>query len=381
MSPKDETTGRVLFVDDEPEITRSLRATLRRAPFAVRTANSAREALEILEAEAIDVVVSDERMPEMSGSELLTEVRARHPEIVRIILTGQASMDATIAAINDAAIFRFLSKPVAREDLEACIEAALAARREQRAARSGPGEPSAPDREHFEAGLDGLWMAFQPLLSTRTRSVRGYEALVRTTADAVPGPDVLIGLAERLGRVEELEASIHAAIARDLGGAPDDLLFFVNLHPRSLVAADLFEPDHPLHVFAERVVLEVTERASLDGVVDLAEKLDWLRERGFRIAVDDLGAGYAGLTSFAHLSPDFVKFDMSLIRGIADSDTKQKLIRTMNALCHELSIETVGEGVETAVERDHVSRLGCDLLQGYLHGRPDKPFAPGAWNP
>ena len=132
---------------------------------------------------------------------------------------------------------------------------------------------------------------------------------------------------------------------------------------------------------ADRTGLGVREAAEIYLQVGGRLGLDWLRARGFRIAVDDLGAGYAGLTSFAHLSPDFVKFDMSLIRGIADSDTKQKLIRTMNALCHELSTETVGEGVETAVERDHVSRLGCDLLQGYLHGRPEKPFAPGAWNP
>ena len=153
----------------------------------------------------------------------------------------------------------------------------------------------------------------------------------------------------------------------------------MNLHPRSLSSPALFEDDHPLLPFASRIVLEITERASLEDETDLEAKIAYLRERGFRIAVDDLGAGYAGLTSFAQLSPDFVKFDMSLVRGIETTETKRKLVRTMNDLCHELSIRTVGEGVETGIERDHLTGLGCDLLQGFYHGRPAKPFAPGAW--
>lgn len=376
MSDPERT--RVLFVDDEPEVTRSLRATLRRAPFEVVTCNGSEEALALLDEEDIAVVVSDERMPGMSGSELLTVVRQRHPDVMRIILTGQASMDATISAINDAAVFRFLSKPVSRDDLLDCIASALAARveREADAARRAPGEA---DAARFARGLDQLWMAFQPLLSSETRGTCAFEALVRTNAADIQGPEDLIRLAEGLDRVVELESRIHEAIARALCSAPPDALFFVNLHPRSFETAELFEPDHPLVPFAPRVVLEVTERASLEALVDLEQKIEALRDRGFRIAVDDLGAGYAGLTSFARLSPQFVKFDMSLVRGIEQSETQRKLIRSMNDLCHELAIQTVGEGVETASERDHLTGLGCDLLQGYFHGRPAKPFAPGTW--
>ena len=85
---------------------------------------------------------------------------------------------------------------------------------------------------------------------------------------------------------------------------------------------ELFSPAAPLSRIASRVVLEITERASLDELGDVAPRLAQLRGLGFRIAIDDLGAGYAGLTSFAQLEPEVVKVDMSLVRGIDSSDRK-----------------------------------------------------------
>jgi EAL domain-containing protein (putative c-di-GMP-specific phosphodiesterase class I) len=100
---------------------------------------------------------------------------------------------------------------------------------------------------------------------------------------------------------------------------------------------------------------------------------------GFRIAVDDLGAGYAGLTSFAMLEPELVKLDMTLVRDIDRSPTKQKLVRSVAGLCKELGMMVVGEGVETAAERDVLISCGCDLLQGYLFAKPDRPFPGHRW--
>jgi EAL domain-containing protein (putative c-di-GMP-specific phosphodiesterase class I) len=100
---------------------------------------------------------------------------------------------------------------------------------------------------------------------------------------------------------------------------------------------------------------------------------------GFRIALDDLGAGYAGLTSFAQLEPDFVKFDMSLVRGVDKNEKKRKLIQSMTALFKELGLLTIAEGVETTSERDALTSIGCDLLQGYLFAKPANPFPGVAW--
>jgi EAL domain-containing protein (putative c-di-GMP-specific phosphodiesterase class I) len=102
---------------------------------------------------------------------------------------------------------------------------------------------------------------------------------------------------------------------------------------------------------------------------------------GFRIAVDDLGAGYAGLTSFALLEPEIVKLDMTLIRDVHQSRTRQNLIRSMTGLCKDMGMLVVGEGVETIEERETLRELGCDLLQGYLFAKPGKPFPDVSWLP
>jgi two-component system probable response regulator PhcQ len=115
----------VLFVDDEPQVLEGFRDALRRHSFTILTATSGAEALKLLDANAIDVVVSDERMPHMAGSEFLSIVRQRHPETIRIVLTGQASLDAAIRAINDGEVYRFLTKPCSSMDLALTIQRAL----------------------------------------------------------------------------------------------------------------------------------------------------------------------------------------------------------------------------------------------------------------
>jgi EAL domain-containing protein (putative c-di-GMP-specific phosphodiesterase class I) len=149
---------------------------------------------------------------------------------------------------------------------------------------------------------------------------------------------------------------------------------FVNLHPIELLDESLLSGDGALSTFAPRVVLEITERASLSGIGDLRERTRRLRQMGFRLAVDDLGAGYAGLSSFASLEPEVVKIDMSLVRDVGLSATKQRLIASMASACKDLGITVLAEGVETTEERDAVVLAGCDQLQGYLFARPQPPF-------
>jgi EAL domain-containing protein (putative c-di-GMP-specific phosphodiesterase class I) len=145
---------------------------------------------------------------------------------------------------------------------------------------------------------------------------------------------------------------------------------FVNLHPHDLADDQLFSSEAPLTRSARSIVFEITERASLDRIADVPVRVRSLRRMGFRIAIDDLGAGYAGLTSFAELHPDVAKLDMSLVRGVDREPIKRKLIGSMASLCKELGILVVAEGVETATEAAAVKELGCDLLQGFYFGRP-----------
>jgi two-component system probable response regulator PhcQ len=101
----------ILFVDDDPNILLAMKRALQHEPFQIFAVTSAKEALNLLQNKQVDVVVSDEKMPGMSGTEFLAIVHAQHPEVVRIILTGHASIDSYVNAINEGEIYRFLLKP------------------------------------------------------------------------------------------------------------------------------------------------------------------------------------------------------------------------------------------------------------------------------
>jgi EAL domain-containing protein (putative c-di-GMP-specific phosphodiesterase class I) len=172
----------------------------------------------------------------------------------------------------------------------------------------------------------------------------------------------------------DLGRHIRSISSEPLPRAPAETLLFVNLHTEELADDALYDPESTLSQVAKRVVLEITERAKLEQVENVRTQIARLREMGYRIAIDDIGAGYAGLTSFAILEPDFVKLDMSLIRNVDQSRIKQKLIASFSSLCKELEIELIAEGVETEQEKETLVELGCDLFQGYLFARPGEPF-------
>jgi EAL domain-containing protein (putative c-di-GMP-specific phosphodiesterase class I) len=197
---------------------------------------------------------------------------------------------------------------------------------------------------------------------------------MRTKEPSLPHPGAVLDAAEKLDRTSELGRRVRSLSAEAFEKAPHGAVLFVNLHTRDLLDTELYESASPLGRIADRVVLEITERAALDLVKDVVGRTAVLRYQGFRIAIDDLGAGYAGLASFAALEPDIVKLDMSLIRNVHQSPVRQRLIESMTSLCKEMKIQVVAEGVETVEERECVRRAGCDLLQGYLFARPGPPF-------
>lgn len=116
---------KVLIVDDEPIITNLLKDALSREPYGILSASSAEEALPILDREKLDVVISDEKMPGMSGSEFLAVVRQKYPDTIRMILTGHASLESAIRAINEGEVYRFFTKPCNVFDLAMTIRQAI----------------------------------------------------------------------------------------------------------------------------------------------------------------------------------------------------------------------------------------------------------------
>ncbi|HYQ14788.1 MAG TPA: EAL domain-containing protein, partial [Polyangiaceae bacterium] len=229
----------------------------------------------------------------------------------------------------------------------------------------------------FERAIDKLWIAYQPIVTWPKQQVFGYEGLVRSADPDLSTPGKLLDAAERLGRLQELGQRIRDAVAEGAALAPPGVFLTVNLHALDLTTDHLYLPQAPLSRIAERVILEVTERAAIYRIDHLPARIRKLRELGYRIAVDDLGASHAGLSSFRQLGPDLVKLDISLVRDIDHSAAKTSLVKSMIALCtQDLGMRVVCEGVETEGERDTLSSVGADLFQGYLFGMPSRSFQP-----
>lgn len=381
------TRGRVLLVDDDPTVLRSFSRSLRRAGFDVETAADGQTAVKRVDNETFDVILSDIAMPGMSGIQLLREVREHDLHVPVILVTGDPAVRTAVQALEYGA-FHYLTKPVESSELESVVEKAVQLRRmaqfkEQAAALLGNSGALGADRAGLEASLrramETLWMAYQPVVSVENHKVFGYEALLRSDEPSLPHPGAVIDAADRLGRLDELGRTIRARATEPFLEPENPGMLFVNLNPTDLLDAELWSPHAPLSSIANRVVLEITERASLDAVKDVRQRVATLRDMGFRIAVDDLGAGYAGLTSFALLEPEIVKLDMSLVRDIHITPTKQKIVRSMTALSKDMGMLVVAEGVENAEERDTLIELGCDLLQGFFLARPGRPFPEVAW--
>jgi PAS domain S-box-containing protein len=376
---------RVLLASDDAE-TAALCDRALKAHGCIVDVASTEEAARIAERVTFDVIVTDVHMDRTSVRDFLRTVRERDSDVPVVLLASRSAKAEATAAVEYGA-FCTIDKPVALESLLDVIRHAVEMYRMARLKKQAfelinPDVPRFGDRAgletHFEKALDSLWIAFQPIVSWKKHSVFGYEALVRSDEPVLARPASLFFAAERLGRSHELGRAIRARVARI--GAPANCKLFVNVHADDLDDMDLFSLSAPLTAIAPSVVLEITERSPLERVDALGARLKKLRRLGFQIAVDDLGAGYAGLSSFSRIEPEIVKFDTSLIRGVDISSRKRSLVRSMLELTQrDLGLIAISEGVETPAERDTLLALGADLLQGYLFGEPSRVLANPGW--
>jgi EAL domain-containing protein (putative c-di-GMP-specific phosphodiesterase class I)/CheY-like chemotaxis protein len=369
--------ARVLVVDDDPVLLRTYRRILEAAEYEVHLATDAEQALQMLEV-APDVIVSDIAMPSMSGIDLLRVLRERGTATPVVLVTAQPHVDTAAAAVEFGA-FRYLTKPDGLHSLTHVLAKAvrigrMAHIRQELLYHSIASELKLTDDARLETSfaraMDSLWMAYQPIVSWSGKRVHAHEALLRCKEPTIPHPGAFLDAARLLGRHFDLGRRVRATVAGRMAEEGRPAIGFVNLASQDLLDEELFDPGAPLAKVASRVVLEVTERSPLDEIGDLRARIAKLRGIGYRIALDDLGAGYSGLGNFTQLEPDVVKLDMGLVRGVDVDATKRRLVRSMIQLCRDMEIAVVGEGVETVAERDVLADLGCDLFQGYLFARP-----------
>ena len=379
-----KTATRVLVVDDDEHVRRALVRALEGRGHDVVAVTAAEHALTELRSAPFDAVLSDISMPGMDGLDLLRALREHGLEVPIVLVTGRPNLETATQALELGAV-GYLTKPVELARLRSEVDRAVALGRLARAKREAQADlATAPGRPDDRAGLEAtferclstLWVAFQPILG-RDGVLVGYEALLRSREPALPDPGAVLGAAEKLGAVERLGRHVRAQTALASATVTDTI--FVNLHASDLFDDELFDTTRGLGAIATRVVLEITERAALGDMGAARERAVALRGSGYRVAIDDLGAGYAGLSSFTALEPDVCKLDMSLVRDVHLFPKRRRLVESMTSLCRDLEILVVAEGVETAEELECLRGVGCDLFQGYLLARPGPPFPVPVW--
>lgn len=216
---------------------------------------------------------------------------------------------------------------------------------------------------------DGITMVWQPITQIASRGIVGVECLARFPRPPERGPDQWFDEAASIGLADTFEAR---AIEKGLGivsRLPAAMYISCNTSVSALSTSgrimELLER-MPL----DRVILEITEHAIIEDYAAVDTLLNPLRQRGLRLAVDDAGAGYASFRHILWLKPDFIKLDMSLIRGINGDVGRQALVSSLVHFTREMEGTLIAEGVETAAELATLERLGVENAQGYLFHKP-----------
>jgi EAL domain-containing protein (putative c-di-GMP-specific phosphodiesterase class I) len=237
------------------------------------------------------------------------------------------------------------------------------------------GQPEKLKCEQCASG-DGLDFdfdyAYQPIVDLRTRAIFAHEALVRGLAGESAG-EILAKVNDgnryrfdQACRVKAVKGAAALGLAEYLS---------INFLPNAVYRPELcirttLEAAERFNFPTRRIIFEVTEGEKIADRAHLAHIIAKYKDFGFLTAIDDFGAGYAGLNLLADYQPDLIKLDMDLTRGIDSNKVRQSIVRAILLVCADLGIRVIAEGVETAAERDFLADAGIHLMQGYLFCKP-----------
>lgn len=230
------------------------------------------------------------------------------------------------------------------------------------------------------AGLDFEFsMAFQPIINIHTREVFAYEALVRGPNNE-SAADVFTHVDDsnryRFDQSCRVKA-VQLAAALDMRS-----MLSINFMPNAVYRPELcirttLDAAETYGFPIDRIMFEITEGERVDDHAHVRGIVEHYRQRGFKTAIDDFGAGYAGLNLLAEIRTDLLKLDMALIRDIDRDPVRQAIVRGIVQVCAELATTVIAEGVETRAELDVLKSFGIGLFQGYLFARPAFESLPG----
>lgn len=393
----------VLIVDDHPVNVTLLERLVRSAGVGmVHGVTDPREAVDRCLEVQPDVVLLDLHMPALDGFAVMEALRAALPPdtyLPVVVLTADNTDETRDRALRAGAT-DFLTKPFDQTEvllrMHNVLETralyrqvqdhslALQADLEQReATERSLAEEQRRRLERIDGVLDGdaLTMVFQPVVDLQTGRVLGCEALARFELEPRRPPNEWFDEAASVGRGDALELAAVAAAVAHLDALPSTAFLAVNLSPATAMHPHLSELVSDLP--GDRLVLELTEHARVDDYGPLLATIEAFREHGVRIAVDDAGAGYAGLRHILRLRPDILKLDLALTLSIDTDPARRALATAMVSFAGELGSTIIAEGIETAGELDTLRSIDVPWGQGYHMARPGPPPVPAsiAWPP
>jgi EAL domain-containing protein (putative c-di-GMP-specific phosphodiesterase class I) len=382
--------ARILVVDDEESNLLLMDRVLRSAgAHDVHGVSDAREAVDRCLELRPDVLLLDLHMPHLDGIEVLERLAVALDAdtfLPVLVLTADTTGTAKRVAL-EAGAKDFLTKPIDRQDVLLRLRnhlhtAALYRRvraenqrlqaqldRQERAVLQAEEER---DRERGRVlhvlHHEGIEMVFQPVVDLLDGRVVEVEALARFSSATGRTPDVWFAEASRVGLGVELEVAAVQAAIDHLPQLPEHVLLAVNVSPH-VVVDDAFGKVLA-GVPCDRLVVELTENVPIDDYDLVVSRLAEFRSEGVRIAVDDAGAGYAGLQHLVQLQPEFVKLDRELTVGIDTDPARRAMAASMVHFAGEIGARVVGEGIENQAATDALRNLGVTLGQGYHLARP-----------
>ncbi len=375
---------KVLLIDDVPEQLMAYRRLLH-GRFDVITSSDGTEALDILKRDAdIAIIVSDMSMPHISGIDLFVRAAEIAPHAVRIMLSGNTDINATVEAINRGQVFRYLQKPCKRDELIETIEAglklnALATQDKQTNARS---EDDVPNQSHIADWLrpalhhNEVRPYYQPIVELSSGAIAGSEALARwwQPVEGWISPGVFIPVAEQYGLMAELGRNMLAVAccdAADWNSKGYDKWISVNVSVTQFadggIIRDVENALAESGLEATSLTLELTESVMIKDQDSIVDKLKQLRNIGVKIAIDDFGTGYSSLSYLKHLPFDHLKIDRSFIKDIDQDERDVVFVRAMLDLAQKLNFTVVAEGIERFDQHRILQDLGCNFGQGFLY--------------
>jgi EAL domain-containing protein (putative c-di-GMP-specific phosphodiesterase class I)/DNA-binding NarL/FixJ family response regulator len=378
----------VIIADDNKEFLEGLASIIERAPdFAlVGKARDAAAAVRLAALYTPDVALVDASMPGGGGLNAAAQIRSASPSTRVIALSASPERDRVLQMLRIGAP-SYVVKEVPAQDLLRALRTPARRRETLPADVAGPvldelvlqldaAEPREPIDEtatRVRAVLEGsaLSIVFQPIVNLNGGGVVAVEALARFDCEPRQSPDVWFMDAVASGLGTKLDIAAAGAALRILPRLPADLDLYVNVVPETLFSAEFEELVSTAP--GERVVLELTEHAPVHDYARLGLAIERLRGKGFRIAVDDVGAGYSSFRHLLTVHPDVLKIDISLCKSIESDRARQVIAASIASLGRELDATVVAEGIETSAELETIRSLGVDSAQGFFLAHPSAP--------